>query len=105
MPRTCICGVHRLESVRHSEITRPVADGAIPTPPFVLSTINTSPSTDVPWGWSHVILAGDNRNLGILKIFMIQVPALLQVYEANAGTIATCEPPGVPSVDTIGAAS
>ena len=32
--------------------------------------------------------AGDNRDFRF-KIFMIQVPALLQVYEANAGTIAT----------------
>ena len=47
------------------------------------------------------ILAGNNRNLGILKIFMIQVPALLQVYEANAGTIATQKIPGVSSVDTL----
>ena len=49
----------------------------------------------------HVILAGNNRNPGILKISTIQIPALLQVYEANAGTIATCEAPGVSSVDTI----
>ena len=40
-------------------------------------------------GERPLIDARDNRNLGILKISMIQVPALLQVYEANAGTIAT----------------
>ena len=46
------------------------------------------------------INTGDNRNLSILKILMIQIPALLQVYEANAGAIATQKSPGVSSVDT-----
>src|ERR1044071_2929658 len=52
-------------------------------------------------GVTHVINAGDDCNLSILKISMIQVPALLQIYEADPGTIATEEPPGVSSVDTI----